>query len=253
MLKPGEKLDIPNPGTGAGDPRLVSALLTDFQVARESETLPAAVVALPVTDLQSTFIPLRMISSPLYGAPACDKWTAGLWSTVLHDFNHQGVQIGVTELETPEHTSATGPQPDAESLFRELRNESEGGSHKLDLNASTEDHLTFGEAIITGPAQMLASLADTSEVASCGRLTGDEGDSGAVEPFPVPPLGERSWAFRITGRHEPVWQWVEVVQTPRYLIEISIPVQSPAPGADPADLLPQIAEAAYAKAEAAFR
>jgi hypothetical protein len=41
-----------------------------------------------------------------------------------------------------------------------------------------------------------------------------------------------------------------VIQTSRYLLEIRIPNQEPRPGTDPAELLPQIAGAAYAKAEA---
>ncbi|MGW5688875.1 hypothetical protein [Nonomuraea sp. NPDC003754] len=254
VRKKGEKVDIPNPGTGSGDARLLSALLTSFQVAQESRTLPGAVVALPVTDLGSMFIPLRMNSSPMSGAPACDKWTGGLWTTVLRDFNDPGVQMAVTTLETPAPTSETDEPRDAESLFRELRNPAAGVQSKRGSAASAGDHLIFSEAIITGPAQMLASLADTSEVASCRRLTGMGGDSGTIEPFQVPPIGQRSWAYRITGTREvPIWDWVQVVQTPRYVIEVRIPVQMPAPRSDPAKLLPQIAEAAYAKAEAALR
>ncbi|NUS01354.1 MAG: hypothetical protein HOV97_02205, partial [Nonomuraea sp.] len=78
--------------------------------------------------------------------------------------------------------------------------------------------------------------------------------SGDVEPLTVPHLGERTWAYRITGSGEvPVWNWVEVIQTPRYVLEIRIPAQSPAPRDDPATLLPLIAQEAYAKAEAALR
>jgi hypothetical protein len=51
----------------------------------------------------------------------------------------------------------------------------------------------------------------------------------------------------------PVWQWVEVVTTPRYILEIRIPNQAPAPRTAPAALLPMIARAAYLKAQATLR
>jgi hypothetical protein len=70
----------------------------------------------------------------------------------------------------------------------------------------------------------------------------------------VPRLGDRSWAYRITGTGTiPIWQWVEVVRTRHYLLEIRIPNQAPAPKTDPATLLPRIAHAAYAKAKTALR
>ncbi|MEU8197537.1 hypothetical protein AB0C10_27495 [Microbispora amethystogenes] len=42
------------------------------------------------------------------------------------------------------------------------------------------------------------------------------------------------------------------MRTPRYVLEIRISTQWPEPRVDPAVLLPKIAEAAYAKAEAAL-
>ncbi|MEU7909873.1 hypothetical protein [Microbispora bryophytorum] len=73
----------------------------------------------------------------------------------------------------------------------------------------------------------------------------------SVKPFAVPSLGTRSWAFLVLeGRS--VWQWAEVVQTPRYVLEIRISDQWPSPRTDPAVLLPRIAAAAYDRAEAAL-
>jgi hypothetical protein len=226
VMRPGEAAAIPNPGTGRGDPHVAAALLTRFQGAHESRELPRAVVAMPVTDRTSMFVALRQVSSPLGGGPECRKWTAGLWRAVLDDFNVDGVQIGVTALNAISRESA--------------------------LRMTTPaDPLMFTEAIITGPA---VSLGDPRLPASCERLPGLGEDSGAVRPLSVPRLGDRSWAYRVTGTGEiPVWQWVEVVQTRRYLLEIRIPNQAPAPRTDPARLLPQIAQAAYAKAETALR
>jgi hypothetical protein len=199
---------------------------TAFQSARESRQLPSAVVALPVTDRTSMFIPIRQVSSPLHGGRDCDKWTAGLWRAVLDDFNVHGVQMGVTELNAISRESA-------------LR------------MTKPSNPLMFTEALITGPA---VSLGDPRLPASCAQLPGLGNDSGTIQPLPVPRVGDRSWAYRITGTGQiPVWQWVEVVQTRRYLLEIRIPDQAPAPRTDPVRLLPQIAHAAYAKAETALR
>ncbi len=255
VMKKGQAWNVPNPGSGPGDPRLTSALLKEFPPARESQMLPAGVVALPVIDRASLFMPMRMISSSMVGPRACDKWTVGLGNTVVQDFNHKGVQIGLNLLETLE-TPKGGVltrQPDAERMFDSLREDAERGRHKLSRKASPEDRLTFGETIITGPTEMLNSLVDTSEMPSCGHLTGDDDEKGAIEPFPVPSLGAQAFAFRVTGSREPVGQWVEVVRTPRYLIELRIPARSPAPRTDPAELLPQIAQAAYSRAEEALR
>ncbi|KAA9376368.1 hypothetical protein F5972_23370 [Microbispora cellulosiformans] len=220
-LEEGEPIPVPDPGAGAANPRLLSALLTDFGPAHESDTTPGAVVGLPApVDDASLFIGLRMLGSPLHGPSLCGKWTSGTWSAVLRDFDQRGVWIAATQLTTP---------PDA------------GNS------------LVFGETITTGPAEMLDHLADTTGVESCRKLEGTGAGTGAVEPFPVPRLGTRSFAFRITGsRKVPVWQWAEVVRTPRYVLEIRISRQWPKPRVDPAVLLPKIAEAAYARAEAAL-
>ncbi|MEV5740059.1 hypothetical protein AB0L30_08365 [Microbispora rosea] len=220
-LKEGEPIPVPNPGTGGANPRLLSALLTDFGPAHESDAAPGAVVGLPApVDAASLFIGLRVMSSPLHGPSPCGKWTSGTWTTALRDFDERGVWIAATQLMNP---------PD------------------------TRDPLVFGESVITGPAEMLDHLADTSGVESCRKLKGGRAGTGAVEPFAVPPLGTKSFAFRITGsRKVPVWQWVEVVRTPRYVLEVRIPNQWPRPRTDPAVLLPRIAEAAYARAEAAL-
>jgi hypothetical protein len=202
-----------NPGTGTPDPRVARALLTRFEDARDD--LPGAVVAPPVADRGSLFIGLRQVSSPL-DAPGCDRWTAGFWRALLDTFNVRGVQLGVTRLQAP----LRGGRP-----------------------------LTFSEAIITGPA---VALGDPRVPAACAHLRG-VGGSGAVEALAVPPLGDRSWAYRVTGTGTiPVWQWVEVVRTPAYLLEVRIPKQLPAPP-DPAALLPRITRAAWAKAERALR
>ncbi|MEU8278135.1 hypothetical protein ACFYOK_30255 [Microbispora bryophytorum] len=219
-LEEGEPIPAPNPGTGGANPRLLSALLTDFGPGHESDATPGAVVGLPapVADA-SLFIGLRMMSSPLHGPSLCGKWTSGTWSTVLENYDQRGVWIAVTQLEARRHA----------------------------------DPLVSGESIITGPVAMLEHLADTSGVESCRKLKGTGAGTGAIEPFPVPPLGTKSFAFRITGsRKTPVWQWVEVVQTPRCLLEIRIPNQFPKPRTDPAVLLPRIAAAAYDRAEAAL-
>lgn len=226
VMRLGEEAAIPNPGTGKGDPQVGAALLTRFQSAHVSQELPGAVVALPVTDRTSMFVALRQVSSPLRGGRDCEKWTAGLWRAVLDDYNVHGVQLGVTKL-------------DAFSRGSALR------------MTKLPNPLIFTEAVITGPA---VSLGDPRLPASCEHLPGLGNDSGAIQPLSVPRLGDRSWAYRITGTGKiPIWQWVEVVQTRRYLLEIRIPNQAPAPKTDPATLLPQIAHAAYAKAETALR
>jgi hypothetical protein len=225
-MRPGEEASVPNPGTGKGDPQVGAALLTRFQGAHESHELPGAVVAMPVADRTSMFVPLRQVSSPLSGGHDCEKWTAGLWLAVLVDDNVHGVQLGVTKL-------------DAFDLGSPLR------------TTRPSNPLVFTEAVITGPA---VSLGDPRLPASCEHLPGLGNDSGTIQPLSVPRLGDRSWAYRITGTGKiPIWQWVEVVQTRRYLLEIRIPNQAPAPKTDPATLLPQIAHAAHAKAEAALR
>ncbi|WP_432928891.1 hypothetical protein ACQPZZ_03595 [Microbispora sp. CA-135349] len=220
VLRKGEPIPVRNPGTGGANPRLLSALLTEFGPAYESDATPGAALGLPAPVLEgSQFVALRMMSSPLHAPSSCGKWTSGMWTVVLRDFDQRGVWIAATKLQS----------------------------------SRSADPLVFGESIVTGPAAMLEQLADTSGVESCRKLRGSGAGTGAVEPFPVPPLGVRSFAFRITGSGDvPVWQWVEVVQTSRYVLEIRIPNQFPEPRTDPAVLLPRIAEAAYARAEAAL-
>jgi hypothetical protein len=224
-MAPGEATAIRNPGTGERDPRVAAALLTRFQDSHPSGDLPGAVVALPVIDRRSMFIPLRQVSSPLDGGHDCERWTAGLWLAVLDDVNVRGVQLGVTEL-----NAVT-----AEAALR---------------GTKIAHPLMFSEAVITGPA---VSLGDPRLPAKCAHLASVPHESGSIQPMSVPRVGDGSWAYRVTGTGPiPVWQWVEVVRTRRCLIEIRIPNQSPAPPTDPARLLPQIAQAAYARAEAAL-
>jgi hypothetical protein len=191
--------------------------------------VPGAVVTLPVADLESTFIPLRQISSPFAGLEECDKWTAGMWLAVLRRYNTSEVQMAVTMI------SESAPGPGVQDPRRP-----EGAS--------------FSEAIITGSAAMLNRLGDPELPLRCRHLSDADVGSGDIQPLAVPRLGERSWAYRIAGSGEvPVWHWVEVVQTSRYLLEIRIPNQEPRPRTDPAKLLPLIAQEAYTKAEAAFQ
>ncbi|MDX3103501.1 hypothetical protein [Nonomuraea angiospora] len=228
IVKPGQEDDTPNPGSGAGDPRLATALLTRFRDVQEWSYAPGAVVALPVADLESTFIPQRQISSPFVGPEECDKWTAGMWLEVLRRYNASGVQMAVTMIRD------SVPSPGAQHPRRP-----EGAS--------------FSEAIITGSAAMLNRLGDPNLPQRCRHLSDADVGSGDIQPLAVPHLGEQSWAYRITGSGKvPIWHWVEVIQTSRYLLEIRIPNQEPHPRADPAKLLPLIAQEAYRKAEAAF-
>ncbi|XVQ86641.1 hypothetical protein ACQP2K_04225 [Microbispora siamensis] len=138
----------------------------------------------------------------------------------LRDFNRPGVQIAAT-------------------LMSAMRDKA--------WKRSAE----FSETIVTGPEPMLSSLGDPAAMASCRKFPGEEGYPMRAEPFSVPRLGIRSWAFRIF-EEKSVRRWAEVVQTPRYVLEIRIPSQWPTPRTDPAVLLPRIAEAAYVRAEAAL-
>jgi hypothetical protein len=101
---------------------------------------------------------------------------------------------------------------------------------------------------------MLGELSDSPDAASCRDLRAADGDAGSIQPFSVPAVGEPSWAYRITGSGEvPAWQWVEVILTSRYVIEVRSPAQAATSGVDPGKLLPRIAEAAHARAETALR
>lgn len=228
-MKRGQEDETPNPGSGAGDPRLAAALLTRFRDVRELSYVPGAVVALPVADLESMFIPLRQTSSPFAGSEECDKWTAGMWLAVLRRYNTAGAQMAVTS------TTESVPKPGTQHLRR-------------------PEGARFSEAIITGSPDMLNRLGDPNLPARCRHLSDAYVGSGEIQPMDVPQLGERAWAYRITGSGKvPIWHWVEVIQTSRYLLEIRIPNQEPRPRANPAKLLPQIAQEAYEKAEAALQ
>ncbi|MEN3534965.1 hypothetical protein AAH991_07625 [Microbispora sp. ZYX-F-249] len=217
----GRPAAVPNPG-GPGDPRLRQALLVHYEGAGESVMTPAAVVALPAAvDDASRFLALRQVAGGSEGPPACRAVAGGAWRVVLRDFNRPGVRIAAT-------------------LLSAMSDEA--------WKRSAE----FSETIVTGPAPMLANLGDPAVMGSCRTSPGEEGYPIRVRPFPVPPLGARSWAFRVM-EGKTVTQWVEMVQTPRYVLEIRVPDQWPKPRVDPAVLLPRIAEAAYVRAEAALR
>ncbi len=221
VTKKGRPLSVANPGSGPGDPRLREALLTDYEGVHQSVMTPGAVVALPAAEGRAVeFVSLRQAAGVFESSSGCERWTGGLWRVALRDFNRHGVQIAATLL--------SARSDDAWKRSAE-----------------------FSETIVTGPAQTVSSLGDPTAMASCRRFPGEEGYTMRVAPFPVPRLGTRSWAFRVY-EEKSVRQWVEVVQTPRHVLEIRIPTQSPKPRTDPAVLLPRIAAAAYARAEAAL-
>ncbi|MBB2748990.1 UNVERIFIED_ORG: hypothetical protein FHR35_008902 [Microbispora rosea subsp. rosea] len=221
VLKKGQPSPLPNPGSGPGDPRLRQALLVDYEGVHESITTPGVVVALPAAEGRAEeFVSPRQAVGVFERLSGCERWTVGSWRVALRDFNRHGVQIAATLL--------SAMSDDAWKRSAE-----------------------FSETIVTGPAQMVSSLGDPTAMASCRRFPGEEGYTMRVAPFPVPPLGSRSWAFRVFDEKS-VTQWVEVVQTPRYVLEVRIPNQFPEPRTDPAVLLPRIAAAAYARAEAAL-
>ncbi|MGI8331570.1 hypothetical protein ACRYCC_16525 [Actinomadura scrupuli] len=261
VMGPGQGREMPNPG-GAGDPRLTSALLTRFEDSRESPDLPGATVAMPAAAQGSMFIPMRQVSSPLGGPPECVRWTSGVAFAVLSDFNTRGVQLAVTRLRNAPprlrppaagRTPAPGGTPSIGRTPGPRRAPSTGRTPQVWRTFSDEKtaHLTFSEAIVTGPAPMLASLGDPRVPASCGKLPGVGGDTGGIRALPPPVPG--AWAYLVTGSGEiPVWQWVVVVRAARYLLEVRIPNQAPAPRMDPVRLLPLIARAARARADAAL-
>ncbi|WP_432868979.1 hypothetical protein [Microbispora rosea] len=221
VLKKGRPLSPANPGSGPGDPRLRRALLVDYRGVHESITKPGVVVALPAAEGRAAeFISARQAAGVFERFSGCERWTVGPWRVVLRDFNRPGVQI-------------------AAALLSAMSDEA--------LKRSAE----FSETIVTGPVPMLNALGDPAAKAPCRRFRDVWGHSMHVEPIPVPPLGTRSWAFRVM-EGKSVTQWVEVVRTPRYVLEVRIPNQWPRPRTDPAVLLPRIAEAAYARAEAAL-
>lgn len=210
---------VGNPGTGAGDPALLRALLPQSGSAgvREYALLSPAVVALPDRDRGSLFIPLRQFSSPVVGSAACDGWTGGLWIATITGFNMPGVQLAVS---------------------------------KLISGAS----LQAAETIITGPASVLDSLSRTPLPAVCERITANAGYTGGVAALPAPRLGLGSRAFQVTGTGSvPVWQWAEVVRGAGFVLEIRIPDQSFQPSAAKvAQDLRSITVSAYQRAKTAL-
>jgi hypothetical protein len=213
-MNPQDGGNFPNPGTGSGDPRLAAALLP--RPAGDRFDPPGAVVAMPDTDRRSLFIGLRQFSTPVAGAPACEGWYGGLWTEVLDRFNVRGVQLALAKVAPP-------------------------GS------------LTFSEAIITGPPAILSSLADRAVPAECRFIAGPGEDFGGIRPLAVSRIGLASWAYKVTGpRKFPVWQWVEVIQGPGFLLEVRIPNQAPAPRQSPVTPLQRFAAAAYQQALSAL-
>jgi hypothetical protein len=217
---------IPNPGTGAGNPLLVRALLPHSSSGLGAAFLvPAGVVALPDRDRRSLFIGLRQFSSPVIGPQVCDGWTAGLWTVVTSSYNRAGVQLAISEEGVP--TQAGLP--------------------------------LFSEALISGPASVISALANPPLPAACRDIT-TPSYSGGVKPVaaaaPDPGPGLRAVsarAFEVTGTGKfPVWQWVEVIQGRGFLLEIRIPDQSGVSKipADPGAALATIAANAYRRAAA---
>jgi len=213
---PNPQAAIPNPGTGAADPRLVAALLPQSASGHlRALLLPPAVVALPDRDRRSLFLPLRQYSAAVTGPPQCAGWTAGLWLEVVTGFNETGVQLAVTQQSVP----APSGRP------------------------------MFSEAIITGPPAVLASLADPPVPARCRTITSQTAYPGGIRALPAARAGLGSRAFEITGTGEfPVWTWAEVVRGPGFLLEVRIPVQSGSAGSNPGASLASIAAAAYKRA-----
>lgn len=213
---PNPEAAIPNPGTGAGNPLLVRALLPQSSSGREAAfLLPPAVVALPDRDLRSLFIGLRQYASPVVGPQACDAWTAGLSSVVVSSYNQPGVQLGATEQSVP--TQAGLPM--------------------------------FSETIITGPPSVLGALADPPLPAACRAITTPQ-YPGGVKPTTAPAPGPgavSARAFEVTGTGKfPVWTWAEVIQGRGFVLEIRIPNQSA--NSDPGAALSTIAANAYGRA-----
>jgi hypothetical protein len=208
---------IPDPGTGAGDPRLEQALLPQSAAAGyRLALLPPAVVAMPDRDRGSLFIPLRQTADPVVGPADCAEWTAGLWSTVVTSFNVPGVQLAVDQQ--------TGP--------------------------AQAGWPAFSEAIITGPAPVLDSLAGPSLPAGCRAISGQPGTySGGVRPLTAARLSLSSRAFEVTGTGKVrVWLAAEVVRGPRFVLEVRIPFQVLPRGSDPATSLETITAAACQRA-----
>jgi hypothetical protein len=204
---------IPNPGSGAGDPALLRALVPQTTYSRLS--LPAGLITMPDRDRQSLYIPLRQFSSPVTGPDPCLGWTAGMWSEVVTDFNQPGVELAVTEI-TP------------------------------------TDEPEYSEAIITGPAGVLDRVADGQIPLACrGELTGNAAYPGSIRVLSTPGAGLGARAFEITGtRAFRIWAWVSVVRGPGFVVEIRIPDQSLDATAGTA--LPVITAAAYRRALAAL-
>lgn len=218
---PNPQAAIPNPGTGTGNQLLVRALLPQSASGRlRALLLPPAVVALPDRDRGSLFIPLRQAASGVAGPPECLGWTAGLWLELVTSFNEPGVQLAVTQQSVP----AGSGWP------------------------------VFSEAIITGPAAVLHSMADPALPDGCRTITSQTVYPGGIRALAAARLGLGSRAYEVTGTGKfPVWTWAEVVQGPGFLVEVRIPVQSGLRGSAAPGWLGNITGAAYRRAETTLR
>ncbi|REF00471.1 hypothetical protein [Thermomonospora umbrina] len=237
MLRmPEDDAKIPNPGTGRADPRLQGALLTRFDpgpsVAPPVQAITPGAVRFPLRDTRSMYLAVRQISSPFIAPAACSTWTSGMWFTLVSRFAATtGAQLAASMYQTPgseigpDHITphgAAAPQP--------------------------RGSLTFSQSIITGPAQVMGILADERIPAECGRLTQTAGPAGRIEPLPVSPIGEHTWAYRLIDDKGFVWHWVQAIGLRGHLIEIRIPNQEPGPQGDMLRTLQHIAAQAHAKA-----
>lgn len=247
-VMPLDKLaDIPNPGTGQADPRLVEALLPGFEGSVQDEHVPAAGVRLPVRDLKSRFISLRQSSTASYRSPGdvCDRWTTGLWRALIAGFGRApGAQLAVTTLDAPLPS------------IKERREKMERLQKGQKVETSYRG-LDFSEAIITAPAPTLERLGDARLPPACKRMTPvfrtPGATTAAVEPIAVEPLGNGATAYRIVEADGVATHWVEIVRLPGHLLEIRIPNQAPGPPGDMTERLQRVARAAHERAAAKLR
>ncbi|MFI0355658.1 hypothetical protein [Actinomadura sp. 9N407] len=232
LSSPGGDAKIRNPGTGAADPHLTAALLTDFQTPHapgliSRPRVPGAGVRFPIRDRESLFMGIRQMGTGFDGGRLCLKWTGGMWlSLVTARGSLPGVELGLVMLTSPLPHDLT-----SEERARHVRWKS----------------LIFSEALVSAPGHVLDALNGSHPPASCSRMTTDNGAPGRVEPLPAPGV-PGSWAYRIIDTKGKVWHWGAVVRLPNHLIEIRIPNMEPGPGADMVTMLNEATAQAYAKA-----
>lgn len=116
-----------------------------------------------------------------------------MWFTLVHRFAETtSVQLAASMYETPSPDVAAAEPTLGRAAGRRAR-----GS------------LSFSQAVITGPPTVVNTLAAERIPAECGRLTQDNGPAGRIQPLPAPPVGDRTWAYRIVDAEGSVWQWVQ--------------------------------------------